>query len=291
MMRSALLASCASVILSVGIAAASPLSEPVGKGCYPQRNFMAGYFAKGIFKPVIPLSEIEKISDGFEKMFAPQLADLGQELDVELDDTATEFNAFAWTEGQRSVIRLNSKAIAFQPMVNKDVVALLLCHELGHHLGGAPLKSDSQMSVEGQADYFATAKCMRQFLKTPLFAGDKIKEHPYAQNYCSYFFVREEAQLCARSIAASEQLSIIGANLNLEPMPKLTSFDKSVVKEVPLEGHSSAQCRLDSLRAGGFCRLSERTPMTKTAPNLGSCLEDQTSQFEVRPRCWFIRAF
>lgn len=39
----------------------------------------------------------------------------------------------------------------------------MLCHELGHHLGGAPFKPDiSWMSTEGQADYFSGSTCLKK---------------------------------------------------------------------------------------------------------------------------------
>ena len=55
--------------------------------------------------------------------------------------------------------------------ITVDGMALVACHEMGHHMGGAP-KIDgwygsSWATNEGGADYYGTLKCARRF-----FAGD-----------------------------------------------------------------------------------------------------------------------
>ena len=51
-----------------------------------------------------------------------------------------------------------------------DTHLLALCHEMGHHLGGKPYKTDDNgnirwASMEPQADYWATNVCLPLFLK------------------------------------------------------------------------------------------------------------------------------
>ena len=60
--------------------------------------------------------------------------------------------------------------LARHQAVTADGFALVVCHELGHHLGGAPQKVDwfgrlRWASNEGQADYWGTAKCFRKLLE------------------------------------------------------------------------------------------------------------------------------
>jgi hypothetical protein len=48
--------------------------------------------------------------------------------------------------------------------ITPDGFALVLCHEIGHHLGGVPRYSGANgwASNEGQSDYFAATKCLRR---------------------------------------------------------------------------------------------------------------------------------
>jgi Zn-dependent protease with chaperone function len=50
--------------------------------------------------------------------------------------------------------------LARDPLVTKDGFSAVICHEIGHHIAGAPRKGFSWASNEGQADYFATTKCL-----------------------------------------------------------------------------------------------------------------------------------
>ena len=55
--------------------------------------------------------------------------------------------------------------LARHELVTDDAFALVVCHELGHHLGGAPKVGGLMMrwaSNEGQSDYFASLKCFRK---------------------------------------------------------------------------------------------------------------------------------
>ena len=54
--------------------------------------------------------------------------------------------------------------------MDEDTLMVVVCHELGHVLGGFPEVPDypcPKNSVERQADYFATAKCLKR-----VFAND-----------------------------------------------------------------------------------------------------------------------
>ena len=51
--------------------------------------------------------------------------------------------------------------LARHKLVTPDGFALVACHEMGHHLGGAPRRG-GWASNEGQSDYYATTKCARR---------------------------------------------------------------------------------------------------------------------------------
>ncbi len=238
------------------------------------------------FRPAVPLAEIQNVVRVFEETFGPEFARNGQNLKIVLDEAKTDFNAFANVDGNDRVIVLHSKAVAFQGNVNTDVVGLILCHELGHHLGGEPLVADRDMSAEGQADYYATSKCMRRLLRTPYFQDRAQAVDPTFQSYCGTFFVFGEVPECARGLQASATLAAITARINLIETPSMDHSENQKVHITNLK-HPSLQCRLDTLRAGGLCRKSERIEMTKTAPNEGVCSVEDSSLFEIRPGCWY----
>jgi hypothetical protein len=51
-------------------------------------------------------------------------------------------------------------------ILTPDAEMMVLCHEMGHHLGNFPkstsIYADAWAALEGQADYFATMKCFRR---------------------------------------------------------------------------------------------------------------------------------
>ncbi len=89
-----------------------------------------------------------------------------------LDD---EVNAHATRDDDDNLIIMMTGGLARHPMMTKDAFLLIVCHEIGHFLGGAPkqLRGNTSLrswsSVEGQADYFATTKCL------PLVFQDKTE--------------------------------------------------------------------------------------------------------------------
>lgn len=58
--------------------------------------------------------------------------------------------------------------LARQPDLTPDALALIVCHEVGHHLGGFPFRPatvpvmETWAANEGQADYFSTEACSRK---------------------------------------------------------------------------------------------------------------------------------
>ena len=136
-----------------------------------------------------------------------------------------------------------------------DGYTLVACHELGHHLGGAPLFSGQDWaSVEGEADYFATTKCVKAMW------GHASK---------------------ARMDAASQVLANTLARLEGSKNPKASTPDRSVVTST-FEDHPAAQCRLDTYLAGVKCNAQGEFSMTDS--RVGAC-DDGT--VGARPHCWF----
>lgn len=105
--------------------------------------------------------------------------------------------------------------------MNENALRLLLCHELGHFLGGPPLKArGGWSSTEGQADYFSGSTC------TKLIGMD-------------------ENALVDGAI----RLTTIYSEVMREPSPKLDQCDDTRVQRTNF-GYPKVQCRLDTILSG-----------------------------------------
>lgn len=107
------------------------------------------------------------------------------------------------------------------PKMGNDVLKLLLCHEIGHVLGGSPLKSrNGWSSTEGQADFYSTATCVKNL---------RFTETDF--------------------IDAAMALTAIYAEVTREIPPRLDACDERKVDRTNY-GYPAVQCRLDTLMAG-----------------------------------------
>lgn len=188
--------------------------------------------------------------------------------------------------------------------VTQDVISLVACHELGHHIGGYPKKTVKRYnwaSVEGQADYYSTAVCMRQLLQNEdniSFVSQIANVDQTAQLECSAAFPNDlnSRAICIRStMAALAWASDQAAKSGLcnpdtaEKACSLTKADKSIVAKT-LESHPETQCRLDILFAGALCPLKVPTPIDQTAIEAGFCskhLQNINASRAARPMCWY----
>jgi len=103
------------------------------------------------------------------------------------------------------------------PAIGENELLLILCHELGHHLGGAPTASrGGWASCEGQADYWSAKNC---------------------------------GHLLANATETMLQLTRLYASQGTGGYPQLDTPDLSRASRT-FFGYPSPQCRLDTLLAG-----------------------------------------
>ncbi len=103
------------------------------------------------------------------------------------------------------------------PELSEDEITLVLCHELGHHLGGKPTASRSGWSSsEGQSDY-------------------------WSGQFCAHLLTKPEE--------SAEKLTRLYAENSDGSIPRLSQKDLKVVQRT-FFGYPSAQCRLDTIIAG-----------------------------------------
>lgn len=112
--------------------------------------------------------QFNEVLDLVQKIYAPEVAAHGGELRIErLWEDAT-VNASASRAGGLWLLHMYG-GLARHPAMTQDGFALVACHEMGHHVGGAP-KGGWLMrwaSKEGQSDYYANLKCLRRVFTDP----------------------------------------------------------------------------------------------------------------------------
>jgi hypothetical protein len=179
------------------------------------------------------------------------------------------------------------------PGMTKDALALVLCHELGHHLGGAPRTAlyNGWPSAEGQADYFATAKCLKKY-----FYEIKNEEIDISSNIpekvisdCNSVYTNFiDMKICTRSILASLDFANFLNQLPTTKIPiKLETPDTRIVKGTNINNYPRPQCRFDTLYAGALCSLSADLRSSIDDPGTGYCMDE--TRPGTRPHCWYYK--
>lgn len=139
---------------------------------------------------------------------------------IRLESLNPRVNADIVKNGNEVVIQIMGGMLRHEKM-GQDVLMLLLCHEIGHFLGGTPLKSrKGWSSTEGQSDYYSGLRCARAL------GFDE-----------------------ATFIDAALALTSIYAEIGREVPPRLDQCDDRTVERTNY-GYPGVQCRLDTLMAG-----------------------------------------
>lgn len=175
--------------------------------------------------------------------------------------------------------------------LSDDAFLLVLCHEVGHLIGGAPTyKPFNTSSSEGQADYFSTTKCFRKITSGDDNTPDLKKSyHPLALSECHNVYKNiSEKNICLRSSKAQESLA--------ETLAELTSSDTVANFDTPdpierililFNGYPSTQCRLDTVFAGSLCNQNPASLLDFKLYNKNVCSEPNGDFTGVRPKCWY----
>ena len=141
----------------------------------------------------------------------------------------------------------------------------------------------SWSSVEGQADYFATAKCLPKILKDDKENREVIKSAPPLQIMKARKKCGKKNHLCIRMAMASLSASRVFHSLReFEEFPELDKRDETVAYSTDF-GHPAPQCRLDTFLNGINCGHKHNTMFDSKDPKVGSC-EDPSAN---RPSCWY----
>lgn len=196
--------------------------------------------------------------------------------------------------------------LARRPEVTPDAFAMVVCHELGHHLGGFPFYHQTLLdwaATEGEADYFAVHYCARE-----MWAQEKeINSHArlfidaLPKEKCDATWTDPDDQnLCYRILLASESVARVLAATETHPPVISFATPSSNIAQITTEIHPPSQCRLDTFLSAALCS----TPFDiDVIPGKDGVREYWNRESELdalrhscfdynrgdaRPRCWFV---
>ncbi len=177
-------------------------------------------------------------------------------------------------------------ALGRESLMSSDTFALVLCHEIGHHIGGIPKDSLSEWaSAEGQADYFAAARCMKKVLDSDAaryWSTDPVTDD--VKKLCANTYPQPENQrICERTITAGKTFTEILAPFMDKTVPSINSPDPLQVEYTNTDTYPSLQCRLDTIIAGSLCNNDIAILPDSFDHNIGYC----STGVGMRPACWF----
>jgi hypothetical protein len=255
----------------------------VTANCLPENNLRIPSFIEGTgISQADYLDAIQQVENEFSKDFK----DIGFELEILRAWDAPEVEADALDRGRTLYVRVKG-GFARLPRITKDGLLLSLCHEVGHFVGGAPQALFYHgKTVEGQADYFATLKCLRR-----IFAHDDNEkflnsESEFRTECEGSFQNRADVAVCVRSAAASAVMGAVSAELLGMEIPSFSTPDQKRVERL-FWGHLFPQCRLDTYMAGVLCSVQASLPVSPLDLDVGTCSRWLGHKRGVRPLCWY----
>ncbi len=145
----------------------SPSTQQLCSGFLPENNYRISVNDPALGG--ITEAEFNSVLDEIQQHYTPIIAAKGGRLNVNREWNNSIVNASAKPLWQHLNINMYG-GLARHPSINKDAFMLVACHEIGHHIGGAPKiaswwGSPDWASNEGASDYFASLRCLRQMFK------------------------------------------------------------------------------------------------------------------------------
>lgn len=240
--------------------------------------------------------QFNHVIDQVNDYFTPIIAARGATLQINrLWDNST-VNASAQETGSTYILNMYG-GLARDPNINIEGFTLVVCHEMGHHLGGAPKESgwfgSSWASNEGEADYYAALRCMRYIFNdadNQQYVNDHQKDiDPFLKQKCEETWNNQaDENLCIREGMAGVSVSYLFQELSQDTeRPRFDTPDTSVVSQTE-DSHPATQCRMDTYFQGSLCvQDAHDGDLSDTDANVGACTIHNGFKVGLRPACWF----
>jgi hypothetical protein len=251
----------------------------------------------------ITKDQFNQISNDMINTFAPFATLHGGNLTVNADWNDATVNSSADQEGNSWVVNTYG-GLARRSEITADGFKAVICHELGHHLGGFAFYGDTDWAAaEGEADRFATAVCLPFIWVSEKDTNATFRKTITAnmQKACDAKYSDTDRQnLCYRIATAGQGLANLLAALGGDGVPNVDKPDPSTVTTTNVD-HPASQCRLDTYFNGALCDATFDLHVIPGRNNAGgqtskaaqdeaakySCLGTGAFQTGERPRCWF----
>jgi hypothetical protein len=236
-------------------------------------------------------ADFNEVINTLHRIYAPVVKKKANvELVMKADWHSGVVNAYATREVDTWSVHI-AGGIARSKGMTKDSLALVVCHELGHHLGGAPrtFLFDGWPSAEGQADYWASSKCLKKYYAEVEMIEDIAQDENLPEKVLAdcrnTYQSTVRMNICLRSMLATVHFSNF---LNTLPTSRwitsITGKDNRVVKGTNTNDYPRPQCRIDTLYQGSLCTVDANAETSETNRLLGHCNEGEVG---TRPICWY----
>lgn len=234
--------------------------------------------------------EFHNVIDKAEEFFSPIIKAHGAKLKVNRRWEDPSVNASASQFWGTWYVDMYG-GLARRAEITVDGFALVLCHEIGHHLGGFP-RSSEWAANEGQSDYYSTIACSKYIWKDELEVNETYK---YIANIdaillCnSRWEVKADKYLCYRQIMAGLSLGTLLSHLGGTGEVSIDTPDEKEVNQTN-DRHPKGQCRLDTYVSGALCDVEWDISVIATTEEESAeytCTRKKGYNKSARPRCWF----
>ena len=261
------------------------------QGIVPENNLWISTSAKSI--NTLDEAKFNEVIDKVEKIYEPIISQLGGTLEIARNWEDGTVNAYASRTVDVWKVAMFG-GLARHADITEDGFALVVCHEVGHHIGGAPKKKsyfgNRWATNEGQADYFATLKCLRKAFRSEENAKivAQLNVPQEVVDSCSAQFSDEADQLiCQRGAMAGMSTAKLFQSLRRQTdAPEFSKNDATVVSKTD-DNHPGTQCRLDTYYSGALCALDDTIDVSDEDEAVGVCYRSTGDTVGVRPLCWF----
>jgi hypothetical protein len=280
--------------LAIGLslaAAALGCSEDGKGGFLPENDLYIPAGMKAI-NTGITKAQFDEAIDKVEKVYAPIVSNMGGKLMIDRKWEDGTVNAYAEQAGATWKVAMFG-GLARHKTITQDGMSLVVCHEIGHHIGGAPKKVraiSTWASNEGQADYFSSLKCLRKaFLNddnAKIVAAMTVPASVTEACKKATKNDKEDTALCVRISMAGKSVANLFSVLSNLPDTKFDTPDANVVIKTD-DNHPKAQCRLDTYFQGALCDVSFNEDVSQKDEVKGTCHNTLGHKTGTRPLCWF----
>jgi hypothetical protein len=258
-----------------------------------------------VLAPTMTKAEFDATISKFEAVYAPLFKEaFGATLVIHRKWQDNTVNAYAYQSGKTwNVAMFGGLA---RRISSTDGLAIVLAHELSHHVGGYPFVpgngtsggGDSWAANDGQSDYAAISAFRRVFAEEKDVNERYAKIIPqYPKKMCDQAWEGiDDRNLCYRGMMAGMSTAELLAGGRSAVKFETPDRRETVVTN---NRHPMAQCRLDTFSMANACvRSYDDVIPGKSLPNRNSpeaeresanysCHAMNGDKIGMRPRCWF----